>query len=254
MAIVGPADLPVVLKVSSDPLKAYVLAKLGHSNVEVELSEQQFEIILKSTCDFIAGYFPHEQRLSWFYTTPMQSTYPIPSDAYWIQEVSWSPLATNVNDLFGAEAYLYNTTSSILGQANFLTDYHLLQSYRKFSAKLLSTEGHWDFINEVDGDTTKQLIRLYPTPKGAFPVIVVYTPVISHFRSPQAKLIAYDWLLAESKIVLGSSRRKLAGMPTPDGGSINYDGGDLVAEGTKEKDELVGKAIRLSEPLGIYTW
>jgi len=31
MAIISPADLPVVLRVRSDPIKAYVLAKLGSS-------------------------------------------------------------------------------------------------------------------------------------------------------------------------------------------------------------------------------
>lgn len=136
-----------------------------------------------------------------------------------------------------------------------------MQAYRKFSQKILGTEGHWEVINEgdsnVDGDSLSakdQLIRLYPTPKGAFPVVVLYVPVVSHFRSPQARKLAYEMMLAEAKCALGHARRKVAGMPTPDGGSINYDGSDLVSEGEKMKDEIIEKAINLGEPIGMWQW
>ena len=102
MAIISPADLPVVLKVRSDPLKKYVLSKLGFPHVDVEVSEDQFEVVLRNTGDFISGYFPREQKFAIFYTTPLQSTYPMPEDAYWIQEVSWDPVTTRIDDVLGA--------------------------------------------------------------------------------------------------------------------------------------------------------
>ena len=150
---------------------------------------------------------------------------------------------------------------NISGIQNILTDYHLLQAYRKFSAKVLGTEGHWEVIGEgdstVEGDSLSakdQKIRLYPTPKGAFPVVVLYIPVVNHFRSPQARMICYDMMLAEAKIMVGSARRKITGFPTPDGGSINYDGGDLVSEGEKVKEEILNRAIQLGEPVGPWLW
>lgn len=107
MAILGPTDLPLVLKVQSDPIKKYVLTKLGYPAVDVELTEDQFETILKTSGDFIAGYFPREQRLAVFQTRPLVSTYPMPADAYWIQEIQWDPVTTSVSDIFGAESYLF---------------------------------------------------------------------------------------------------------------------------------------------------
>jgi len=80
---------------------------------------------------------------------------------------------------------------NISGIQNILTDYHLLQAYRRFSSKILGTEGHWDVVGEGDGGPGDQLIRLYPTPKGAFPVVVVYYPVVNHFRSPQTHRIRH---------------------------------------------------------------
>lgn len=107
MAIIGPADLPSILKVRSEPMKKYVLSKLGHPHVMVELSEDQWETIYRVAGDFIAGYFPKEQRLAVFYTNPLQSTYPMPADAYWVQQVQWDPATTRIDDVFGAESYLF---------------------------------------------------------------------------------------------------------------------------------------------------
>ena len=121
--------------------------------------------------------------------------------------------------------------------------------------------GTWEVIGEVEGNVTDdaldakdQLIRLYPTPKGSFPVVVLYIPVVNHFRSPQARQVCYDMLLAEAKIVLGSSRRKIQGLPSPDGGSISYDGSELIQEGEKMKEEILEKAINLGEPLLPHVW
>tara|TARA_R110000868_G_scaffold115679_2_gene308772 strand:+ start:4730 stop:5365 length:636 start_codon:yes stop_codon:yes gene_type:complete len=172
-----------------------------------------------------------------------------------------SNLFANIRKRCGIPNKIAANIGNISGVQNMLTDYHLLQAYRKFSQKILGTEGHWEVINEgnstVDGDSLSakdQLIRLYPTPKGAFPVVVLYVPVIQHFRSPQARKVCYDMMLAEAKCVLGHSRRKISGMPTPDGGSISYDGADLVQEGEKMKAEIVETAIKLGEPMGFWLW
>jgi hypothetical protein len=169
-------------------------------------------------------------------------------------------VSTRIGDIFGAESFLFNI-GNISGIQNILTDYHLLQAYRKFSQKVLGTEGHWEVINEgtstVEGDSLDakdQLIRLYPTPKGAYPVVVLYIPVVNHFRSPQARAICYEMMEAEMKCALGMIRRKVTGMPTPDGGSINYDGAELMAEGTAMKDAIIEKALNLGEPLQVHLW
>lgn len=108
MAILAPADLPQVLKVNTDPIKKYILSKLGYPKIEVELSEDQFETVFRVAGDFIAGYFPREQRLSLFYTQPLKSTYPLPSDAYWVQSCNWDPVTTRIDDVFGAESFLFS--------------------------------------------------------------------------------------------------------------------------------------------------
>ena len=244
MAVIGPAELPVVLQVDSNPMKSYVLSMLGNPVVEVEVMENQFETVLRNTGDFIAHYFPKQQRLAYFYTIPLQSTYDLPKDAYWIQEVQWDPVTTNIGDIFGAESFLFNI-GNITGIQNLLLDYTLLQQYRRFSQRILGTEGHW----EVLGD---RKIRLYPTPKGAFPVLVLYIPPVTTFNTPICKKLALDMLLAESMIMLGNARSKFSGIPSPDGGSLSMNGDALVSRGEKMRDEIVDQANLLAEPLGIF--
>jgi len=108
MAILGPSDLPLVLKVESNPLKLLAIKELGHPVVLVELMEPQFECELQRIGDFIAEYFPLEERFAFFMTQPLQAEYPLPEDAYWIRSVSWDPATTRIDDIFGAESFLFS--------------------------------------------------------------------------------------------------------------------------------------------------
>jgi len=107
MAIIGPNDLPHVLKVDSNPLKLRVLHHFGYPNVNVELTEDQLEELLRVTGDFICQYFPMEERYAYFYTKPLVESYDFPADAYWIREVAWDPVSNRINDIFGAEMFLF---------------------------------------------------------------------------------------------------------------------------------------------------
>jgi hypothetical protein len=107
MAIIGPKDLPAVLKADSNPLKRRLLTHLGHPNIRVELTEEQMEDMLRTVGDFIAQYFPNEDRYAYFYTQPLESTYDLPEDAYWVREVSWDPVVNRIQDIFGAEMFLF---------------------------------------------------------------------------------------------------------------------------------------------------
>jgi hypothetical protein len=128
MAIMAPADLPSVLKVRSEPMKKFVLSKMGYPHVEVEISEDQWETIWKVSGDFISGYFPREQKLSVFWTSPLRSTYPLPQDAYWIQSVNWDPVTTKIDDVFGAESFLFCVSEDFkildkFGSLQFINDW-----------------------------------------------------------------------------------------------------------------------------------
>ena len=247
MAIIGPPNLPQVLKADSNPLKLRVLHHFGHPNIRVELTEEQLEEMLRVTGDFISQYFPLEERYAYFYTQPLVTKYDLPEDAYWIREVAWDPAVSRINDIFSADMFLFNI-GNITGIQNLLTDYHLLQAYRKFSQKVLGTDGGWEIVNEGD----KLQILLKPTPKGSFPVVVRYLPCVTHMKLPSPKEVVTRYLIAEAKIIIGHTRRKMT-IPSPDGGTLNLDGDALVGEGREEKKEVLELALQLGEPLGFLS-
>jgi hypothetical protein len=150
-------------------------------------------------------------------------------------------------DRFLFKIGLAANVGNVTGIQNILTDYHLLQAYRKFSQRILATEGQW----EVKGDNK---IRLFPTPRGSFPVVIEYIPTVQRFRSPHAREILKRALVAEAKIMLGNSRSKFGNIPAPGGGSLNLNGDALRTEGQAEKDKAVQDALLLSEPLGPILW
>jgi len=147
----------------------------------------------------------------------------------------------------GIPNYIVGNIGNITGIQNILTDFHLLQAYRKFSQKVLGTEGQW----EVLGDNK---IRLYPTPRGTFGVVVKYMPIVTQYRTPEARLMAHDAMLAQAKIAIGNSRSKFSGIPSPDGGSLTLNGADLVQQGEAEWAALAERANLLGEPLPIILW
>jgi hypothetical protein len=243
MAIMGPSEGPTVLKLDSNPIKAEVMSHFGHPTIRVELDETAFEMILRTAGDFMAGYFPFEEKRAYFYTKPLVDEYPLPPDAYWIKDVKWDPSITRVGDIFGAESYLFNV-GNVTGIQNLLLDFHLLQSYRKFSQRMLATEGQW----EVKGDN---LIKVVPIPRGSFPVFVEYFPSINRWRTPVARELMRRLVIAEASIVLGNIRTKRA-LPLPDGGTTTFGGEALIAKGYEEREKVYKDALLLGEPPGIY--
>lgn len=259
MAIIGPSQLPVILKTDSNPLKRHILTHLGHPVVMAEIVETQLEEIFRTTGNFIANYHPLAEKYAFFMTQPLQSEYPIPEDAYWIRSVSWDPSTTQLTDIFGAESFLFNI-GNITGIQQLLTDYFLLQSYRKFSQRILGTEGTWEFktgrgdanSNFGIGTNYGGTIKLFPVPKASFPVIVQYIPSIDTFRSPGAQESVMRASVAIAKQIVGAARRKLGNIPGPDGGAINLDGESLVTEGREEYEKVLEFTLSISEPLGIF--
>ena len=154
---------------------------------------------------------------------------------------------------FGIPPTIAGNIGNISGIQNMLTDYHLLMAYRKFSQRILGTEGTWEYkksSGQLGGDT----IRLFPVPKSTYPVVIEYLPSVDEFRSPQARELTYRAVLAQMKMALGQARRKFSGIPSPDGGTITFDGEQLVKEGQEEYKEVVEFAINQGEPLGVFLW
>ena len=204
------------------------------------LADLRSGLILTNSCDglihelshLICGYSKHDNEFIDVYEE-LGGRENIVYDRTLDKHLQSMGLAANVGNVTGIQ--------------NILLDYHLLQGYRKFSQRILGTEGQW----EVKGDNR---IRLYPTPRGSFPVVVEYFPTVQSFRTPHAREILKRALVAEAKIMLGNARSKFGNIPSPEGGSLNLNGDALRTEGQVEKAQAIQDAILFGEPLGVHLW
>lgn len=144
----------------------------------------------------------------------------------------------------GIPKHFAANVGNVTGIQNLLLDFHLLQSYRKFSQRILATEGQW----EVKGDN---LIKLLPIPRGSYPVFVEYYPSVNRWRTPVARELMRRLIIAESSIILGNIRTKRA-LPLPDGGTTTFGGEALILKGYEEREKVYKEALLLGEPPGIY--
>jgi len=250
MAIIGPDNLGY-LQINSDVIKKYIMSMLGFPQVAVEISEDQFESIFRTATDFISQYMSHVDKIGVFYTQPLQTDYKLPCDAWHVTECAWDNLSTRIDNVFGAEAYLWNI-GSVASVQTMLLDYTLLQQYRRFSTRILGNEGHWDIIN--DGNNNLR-IRLAPVPKGIFPVVVIYTPIITQWKTGSNRKIIMDYCLAEAMIALGNARAKKA-IPSPDGSSVTFDSA-IRDKGWELREKVIEEAQKLSvdpQASGIYRY
>lgn len=143
---------------------------------------------------------------------------------------------------------LYANIGNITGLNQMLTDYHLLQSYRKWSQRVLGTEGRWEVIDQ-------DKIKLFPVPKGSYPVVVRYLPRLSEIKRPSEKQLIIKFAIAQAKIIIGESRRKYKGGLAVAGNTIQLNGEELVNEGREEVKEVISEAsIQFGEPPPIILW
>jgi hypothetical protein len=253
MAIIGVGELDTRFtklgRKANDQLKMHILSMLGHPVVNVEITEPQIEQVIRSTHDFICMYFPLEERYSFFYTTPLEPSYPLPADAASVSQVAWHPGTSSIANIFSIDYIMFNA-ANITGYQSLVSDFDMIREYQKFANRVLGLEGGWEYM---PGDTASaDRIKLYPIPKGAFPVIVRYVPIVTNYRTPQAKEIAYRVMVARAKEMVGMARRKISTVPGPDGGQLGLDGDALVQEGKAEYEQCIKDALALSEPLRPY--
>lgn len=159
----------------------------------------------------------------------------------------------DANNFLAAHGYAGNI-GNISGIQGILTDFHLLQHYRKFSQRILGTEGQWEFKPGA-GPGGSNTFRLFPVPRGSFPVVIEYLPSVTEFKKPSTREITIRAFLARMKMILGRIRGKFSGgIPGPDGSTITFDGDSLMTEGKEEWDNIISEAISLGEPLGPILW
>lgn len=231
-------------------LKDYVLLSLGAPRVDVELSDQQLDMCVDWSLQWVEYYAPKEFfNYYTFFTTPGKSVYEMPPEVGYVRRVSYqeqgsySYMTSDVGGVVPID-YFYNGggySSFMGGQVDPITpiwgrmgEWTMYKQYENMFARLSSRLGGWEWVSDY------RHIKLYPVPCGVVQVSVHYLQQCKDWQCVIPSM--QDGALAKAKEVLGRIRGKVKNIPGANGG-LQLDGSDLLAESKEDmktfKEELI---------------
>lgn len=220
-----------------DAIRRYILRKLGAPILTVELTAEQLDACIDDATELFTKYAVQDQQfLAMDLSNYVQGVgIQLPSNVVRIFSLSRQVDGGDFGNLFAVDSSLmYSLVSYNLPLTrtfSFVT-YELANNYMDMVRMMGGNSFDFNY-----NERTKTLV-LYPDPKTAqmqnlYIILGVYT-----VRSEE-QIYGEDWVkrmaLAESKILLGTIRKKFSSVQLLGGGSIDATIGD---EGIKERDEL----------------
>jgi len=223
----------------------YVLARLGHPVVRVELTPFQVKTCIDEAISKLEYHAPFWARnFATLEASANVGLYILPDHI--AQNLSYvvykkSLLATNFpTESFESDAFI----SFFAGyQHHFYSnmgEFYLMQQHLESMRKVLSNDGAWDVVNG-------NMLQLYPTPGTDQPVILEYRALDSNTLHPAYRNWIQKYTLALGKVTLGEIRSKYKSLPSPGGGAI-LNGAEIKQEGLAERDKLEEQLKELEEP------
>jgi uncharacterized protein YdhG (YjbR/CyaY superfamily) len=230
----------------------FVLARLGHPVVRVELTPFQVKTAIDEAVQRMSYHAPMwTKQYAVFETEIGENIYELPQYiadnlTYVIYKKTLLSIQAQAGTLefdyfikYFQDAHLFSDFS--------VGEFYILQMHLEMVRKILSQEGSWDVMNG-------RFLQVTPTP-------VVKDYCILEYRALDSNTIHYaykSWIkrfaLACSKEILGQIRGKYKTLPGP-GGGAQLNGEMLIQQATQEKEALIQELLtELEEPPLITTF
>lgn len=237
------AKTTVEFKSFEQTIKDFVLARLGHPIVKVELSNFQIQTCIEEAISKLEYHAPYwMNQFAVFNTSAGINVYELPpeivnnlSDIWYRRNLfvlGSAPQGSLEYDL----TLMFFTNTGLFSNYN-VGQYLLMQMYLKQVRNVLGQGTSWDIINN-------KYLQLFPVPDSTEAVIIEYRALDANTIHPAYKNWIQKYTLCIAKEVLGRVRGKFQTLPGP-GGGARLDGESLLAEAREEKklliEELVGE-------------
>lgn len=227
-------------------IKDFILARLGHPVVRVELTDFQIKTAIDEAITALDYHAPFwTNQLASFecsggisqYVLPLHIAHNLSYCAYKKTLLSVQNMAGTLESDFFIKYFQDNFVFS-----NFaVSEFYLLQTHLEMIRKVLSQEGSWDLING-------NVLQLYPTPVMSESVVLVYRALDTYTMHPYYKNFIQRYALAIVKGILGEIRGKYTSLPSP-GGGASLNGAALVQQSDQEKEKLKEELLlEIEEP------
>ena len=234
-------------------LKDFILARLGHPVVRVELTPYQIKTCIDESVGTMYNHAPlFSQQFATFDASAGYSTYKIPSYILnTLEYVVYKKTLLSIQQSAGTlefDFFIKYFQDNFLFQNFGVGDFYLLQQNLEMTRKILGQEGSFSVLDN-------QYLQIEPRPVGNYQtVILIYRGLNSDTLHPAYRNWIQLYALACAKSILGQIRGKYATVPSP-GGGAKLNGDALVKEGTEEKKLLLQRLLdEFEEPARFSTY
>ncbi|MHA2201687.1 MAG: hypothetical protein ACXABN_17585 [Candidatus Thorarchaeota archaeon] len=219
-----------------ETIRSFVMARLGHPVVRVELTPYQIKTCIDEALTKLDFYTPMwTNQYAVFDASAGASLYEIPQ--YILNNLSYVVYKKTLLAIQSQAGTLEFDFFLKYFQDNYLfsnfgiSDYYLMQSTLEMTRKILGMDGSWTILNN-------KYLNLTPTPSVTPErVLLEYKAIDTDTIAPAYRNWSQKYSLACAKLLLGEIRSKFATVPGP-GGGVQFKGELLMQEGAKEKEML----------------
>ena len=236
-----------------ETIKDFILARLGHPVVRVELTPYQLKTCIDEAVGTMYNHAPlFATQFVTFDTSAGVNVYKIPS--YILNNLEYVVYKKTLLSIQQGAGTLEFDFFIKYFQDNFLFnnfgigDFYLLQQNLEMTRKILGQEGSFTVLDN-------QYIIISPKPViNGQTVIIIYRGLNSNTIHPAYRNWIQQYALAAAKGTLGQIRGKYDTVPSP-GGGAKLNGAALIAESQDEKDKLLERLFNeFEEPPRFSTY
>jgi len=234
-------------------LKDFILARLGHPVVRVELTPYQLKTCIDEAVGTMYNHAPlFSTQFATFQTTTGVSTYELPTYIMnTLEYVVYKKTLLSIQQQAGTlefDFFIKYFQDNFLFQNFGVADFYLLQQNLEIMRKILGQEGSFSILDN-------RYIHIEPKPvTNLQTVIVIYRALNSDTLHPAYRNWIQLYALACAKSTLGQIRGKYQTVPSP-GGGARLNGDLLVKEGQEEKEKLLQRLLdEFEEPARFSTY
>lgn len=217
-------------------VKDFVLARLGHPVVDVELEDFQLETCIEEAISKLEYHAPDWMtQYAVFQTSPNVNMYELPQEIVngltdvWYRSNLFS-LGATPGSLEYDFAIMFFTNTGLFNNYN-VSQFLLMQQYLKQISNVLGQGATWQVVNN-------KYLQIWPVPSNVEGVILEFRALDANNIHHMFKSWIQRYSLCVAKEILGRIRGKFQTLPGP-GGGARLDGESLIAEAREEKEKLL---------------
>tara|TARA_R110002110_G_scaffold136044_7_gene320640 strand:+ start:441 stop:1313 length:873 start_codon:yes stop_codon:yes gene_type:complete len=233
-------------------IQDFVMARLGHPVVRVELTEFQIETAIDEAVSKLDYHAPDWcNQFCTFATSAGVALYELPQVVVNnLKNAVYSKSLLSMQQANGTlefDFFLKYFQDNFLFRDFSVGDYYITISHLEMMRKILGNDGTFNVVNG-------RYLNIAPTPVMPQEVLVEFKALDTDTLHPYFISWIQKYALAICKVILGQIRGKYQTLPSPAGGA-QLNGESLIQQGNEEQAKLVEDLmLEIEEPPGFSTF